>query len=110
MSPARIRLCYVRPGRSTSTSVRRVPMSDGVLRVPGFFGFASFGRGAAKISYFDHAAHAIQAARPDLKGWIATSQPPPTGSLKARAQNLHDTICDVFEKGIGGDDRRKPDR
>jgi triacylglycerol lipase len=84
-------------------------MSDAVLLIPGFFGFASFGRGDSRVSYFDHVAHALQAARPDLKGWIDVSEPPPTGSLSSRVQNLHDKILDVFVNGVGGDPKRKPD-
>jgi triacylglycerol lipase len=85
-------------------------MADGVLLIPGFLGFAKFGRGDTRISYFDHVAHAIQGARPELKGWVDVSEPPPTGSLKSRVQNLHDKILDVFANGIGGEASRKPDR
>jgi triacylglycerol lipase len=83
---------------------------DGVLLIPGFFGFAAFGRGASQIVYFDHVAHAIEGVNPDLRGWIDYSEPPPTGSLANRVQNLQDKILSVLSQGIGGDAARKPAR
>src|SRR5262245_29126132 len=85
-------------------------MSEGVLLVPGFFGFASFGRGDARISYFDHVAHAIQAARPEFKWRIDVSQPPPTGTRASRVQKLRNKMLDVLAHGSGQDAQRRPDR
>jgi pimeloyl-ACP methyl ester carboxylesterase len=77
-------------------------MGDGVLLIPGFFGFGTFGAGGpAPIRYFDHVIAALEAERPDLRGRIHATEPPPTGSRVTRVEQLYRTVAAVFAHGIG---------
>jgi hypothetical protein len=81
-------------------------MPDGVLLIPGFFGFGTFGaHRPTPIRYFDHVTAALEAERPDLRGYIHPTEPAPTGSLAARVEHLSDAVAGIFAHGIGPEHR-----
>jgi len=62
-----------------------------VLLIPGFFGYASFGPDEHPILEYFAGVRAI--LQPLLgEHFIATHEPPPTGSLQSRAKSLHDAV------------------
>jgi len=70
-----------------------------VLFVPGFFGFAAFG-GADRplVEYFARVEAAMLRARQDLR--FEVHDPPPAGSLEARAQSLHARVSRLIADGV----------
>jgi hypothetical protein len=62
-----------------------------VLLIPGFFGYASFGPDNHPIlEYFGGVRAVLQPLLPEH--FIATHEPPPTGSLDSRVQSLHEAV------------------
>lgn len=77
-------------------------MADGVLLVPGFFGFDTFGaHRQVPIRYFGRVVAALENERPDLQGRIHGADPPPMGPLAARVDALYATLMDALAQGIG---------
>jgi hypothetical protein len=75
---------------------------DGVLFIPGFFGFGSFGpKHRPLIEYFSRVRDELDTHFPHQR-LSDVHEPPPTGSLTVRVKSLHQRIEQILREGLHG--------